>query len=315
MKKIFIGIATVIIILALVGIYKFSYLANQSGYGIDGNQMSLDNVPQSENCAADGKGCKQFNPNKKTEKKVVQNLKSVNPETFKALAETGEYTIIDLRTPEELLPKNGGKIFPEAINIDFYEPAFVQNLLKLDRDEKYLIYCRSGNRSGKTLDLMKKTGFKNVVELAGGKKAWDQVYGDIKKTPKQPESVVCTMDVKICPDGSAVGRSGPNCEFAACPSTENPEMKIENFDNNITEGNLGTISLEEVAQHNSKSDCWGVIGGKVYDVTAFFGKHPGGDANLYRICGIDATNAFRGKHGEDTKPNTKLQAFYIGDLQ
>lgn len=29
----------------------------------------------------------------------------------------------------------------------------------------------------------------------------------------------CTLEAKICPDGSAVGRSGPNCEFAACPET------------------------------------------------------------------------------------------------
>jgi hypothetical protein len=29
--------------------------------------------------------------------------------------------------------------------------------------------------------------------------------------------VACTMDAKICPDGSAVGRVGPNCEFAPCP--------------------------------------------------------------------------------------------------
>jgi hypothetical protein len=27
----------------------------------------------------------------------------------------------------------------------------------------------------------------------------------------------CTMDAKICPDGSSVGRTGPNCEFAPCP--------------------------------------------------------------------------------------------------
>jgi len=32
-----------------------------------------------------------------------------------------------------------------------------------------------------------------------------------------PQSVACTMEALICPDGSAVGRSGPNCEFAACP--------------------------------------------------------------------------------------------------
>lgn len=37
-------------------------------------------------------------------------------------------------------------------------------------------------------------------------------------TPVQP--VACTEDAKICPDGSAVGRVGPDCEFAACPAAE-----------------------------------------------------------------------------------------------
>jgi hypothetical protein len=27
---------------------------------------------------------------------------------------------------------------------------------------------------------------------------------------------MCTMEAKLCPDGSAVGRSGPNCDFAPC---------------------------------------------------------------------------------------------------
>lgn len=30
-------------------------------------------------------------------------------------------------------------------------------------------------------------------------------------------AVACTMDAKICPDGTAVGRVGPNCEFSPCP--------------------------------------------------------------------------------------------------
>ena len=38
--------------------------------------------------------------------------------------------------------------------------------------------------------------------------------------PAHPESVICTMDAKICPDGTGVGRTGPNCEFADCPSVE-----------------------------------------------------------------------------------------------
>jgi hypothetical protein len=32
------------------------------------------------------------------------------------------------------------------------------------------------------------------------------------------DNVACTYDAKICPDGSAVGRSGPKCEFAPCPT-------------------------------------------------------------------------------------------------
>ena len=27
----------------------------------------------------------------------------------------------------------------------------------------------------------------------------------------------CTEEAKVCPDGSAVSRTGPNCEFAPCP--------------------------------------------------------------------------------------------------
>jgi len=35
------------------------------------------------------------------------------------------------------------------------------------------------------------------------------------------DQVVCTMEAKLCPDGSYVGRSGPKCEFAACPGASN----------------------------------------------------------------------------------------------
>ncbi len=40
-----------------------------------------------------------------------------------------------------------------------------------------------------------------------------------------PQQVGCDLDAKLCPDGSAVGRSGPNCEFAACPQIDiNPAI-------------------------------------------------------------------------------------------
>lgn len=31
--------------------------------------------------------------------------------------------------------------------------------------------------------------------------------------------IACTEEAKLCPDGSAVGRTGPLCEFAPCPDT------------------------------------------------------------------------------------------------
>lgn len=45
--------------------------------------------------------------------------------------------------------------------------------------------------------------------------------GDSYEDPVPPKNdvpmVACTMDARECPDGSYVGRVGPNCEFAPCP--------------------------------------------------------------------------------------------------
>lgn len=37
---------------------------------------------------------------------------------------------------------------------------------------------------------------------------------------KKPEPVSCTLEAKICQDGTAVGRTGPNCEFSKCPNED-----------------------------------------------------------------------------------------------
>jgi hypothetical protein len=36
----------------------------------------------------------------------------------------------------------------------------------------------------------------------------------------RPKQQACTLEAKVCPDGSSVGRTGSNCEFAPCPSTQ-----------------------------------------------------------------------------------------------
>ncbi len=78
------------------------------------------------------------------------------------------FVILDVRTPQEF---QSGHI-QGAINIDFYAPDFPQQLDKLDKSKVYVLYCRSGNRSSKTVPLMKKLGFQTVYEIQGGIKAW-----------------------------------------------------------------------------------------------------------------------------------------------
>ncbi len=57
---------------------------------------------------------------------------------------------------------------------------------------------------------------RTAVVIAGITASALLVVGCAATTPRQ---TVCTQEAKICPDGSAVGRTGPSCEFAACPDT------------------------------------------------------------------------------------------------
>jgi phage shock protein E len=83
---------------------------------------------------------------------------------FKKEKETNpEVIFLDVRTGMEV---NGGKI-ENAINIDFMSFNFAQKVANLDKSKTYLVYCRSGNRSGKACQIMHKMGF-DVRNLLGG---------------------------------------------------------------------------------------------------------------------------------------------------
>jgi fatty acid desaturase len=75
----------------------------------------------------------------------------------------------------------------------------------------------------------------------------------------------------------------------------------------ITEG----ITVAEVSNHNTKEDCWMIIENKVYNITSWIDKHPGGDIIL-SYAGLDATDVFEAFHDESTEK--WLKPFYIGDV-
>ncbi|KAF4680890.1 hypothetical protein FOZ62_027743 [Perkinsus olseni] len=61
-----------------------------------------------------------------------------------------------------------------------------------------------------------------------------------------------------------------------------------------------TLTLDEVAKHNVKDDCWIVVNNMVYNVTEFLAVHPGGEAAIMAYAGRDASEQWNMIHPADT---------------
>ena len=73
------------------------------------------------------------------------------------------YIILDVRTPDEFAEKH----IPNAINIP-NETIGTEEIAELpDKEQKILVYCRSGNRSKQAAEKLVKLGYTNVVEIGG----------------------------------------------------------------------------------------------------------------------------------------------------
>eukprot|EP01062_Namystynia_karyoxenos_P062510 TRINITY_DN55402_c0_g1_i1.p2 TRINITY_DN55402_c0_g1~~TRINITY_DN55402_c0_g1_i1.p2 ORF type:complete len:128 (+),score=37.60 TRINITY_DN55402_c0_g1_i1:81-464(+) len=68
----------------------------------------------------------------------------------------------------------------------------------------------------------------------------------------------------------------------------------------------------EVARHNTRSDCWIVLHGKVLDVTQWLEEHPGGADIILDNAGTDSTKIFHNHMGGDhTEAAQKLTEKYV----
>ena len=77
---------------------------------------------------------------------------------------------------------------------------------------------------------------------------------------------------------------------------------------------MKSVSVEEVAQHNTVTDGWVVIGGVVYDVTKFIKDHPGGSESIEYHLGKDATKGFE-EIGHSQWARTQLKTWEIAKLE
>jgi len=87
------------------------------------------------------------------------------------------FIIIDVRTPGEFTEGH----LERAINIDFRSENFSGQISELNKNNKYLIYCKSGNRSRGALEVMVGMDFKEVYHLSAGITKWiDEGYPIIR---------------------------------------------------------------------------------------------------------------------------------------
>ncbi len=77
---------------------------------------------------------------------------------------TANAVVLDVRTPTEFAAGHLDK----AINVDYENPSFETEIKKLDTSKTYFVYCRSGNRSGRSIEIMRRDGFDHIFELKGG---------------------------------------------------------------------------------------------------------------------------------------------------
>lgn len=87
---------------------------------------------------------------------------------IQANASSPDFIVIDVRTADEYATGH----LPNTINIDYYLKNFSQEISKLDRTRKYLLYCRTGARSAGARDVMKSLGFTDINNMTGGITAW-----------------------------------------------------------------------------------------------------------------------------------------------
>jgi phage shock protein E len=91
----------------------------------------------------------------------VVELSPAEAATF--LEDSPDAVVIDVRTPEEVAQG----ALADATVIDLQGPDFRGRIAELDRDATYVLYCRTGNRSGQAAEIMRELGFDSLYNAGG----------------------------------------------------------------------------------------------------------------------------------------------------
>ena len=108
-------------------------------------------------------GCSAEAPTPEEENITVATVQVISAEEAKKMMDEEEVTIVDVRTKEEYLEAHiEGAVLLTLDTI----PEKAEELLK-DKNETYLIYCRSGNRSNQAARELVDMGYQKIYDFGG----------------------------------------------------------------------------------------------------------------------------------------------------
>ena len=97
-----------------------------------------------------------------------EDIKSISTTELKALLSQENIQLLDVRSPEEI---NEGFI-DQALFANYFDDNFyIVASSQLDKNKPVYLYCRSGNRSGKSAKILQDNGYE-VVNVIGGYNQW-----------------------------------------------------------------------------------------------------------------------------------------------
>lgn len=143
----------------LVGLVGVSLVAASCGGGDDADEAV---VATTQDEAAPGQSSATAG--------AIDGFTTISAQDAAAITDDppADLVVLDVRTPEEYSEGH----LDGSVLVDFYDADFAEQLAALDPDVPYLVYCRSGNRSGQTLDIMQQLGFASAADVGGGILAW-----------------------------------------------------------------------------------------------------------------------------------------------
>ncbi|CAD8203759.1 unnamed protein product [Paramecium pentaurelia] len=181
-----------------------------------------------------------------------------------------------------------------------------RNIYKIKNDS-ILLEKYKGARKVESVDYqltaIKKANQKYVDTLIG-------IFDDLVIQPKKRNSLkieeVKPIQFKNEPESPKFGQSPKE---SVSPSW----IQRKSLSDSNKKNDLKQFTIDEVAKHNTIYSAWIVINSKVYDVTKYLNKHPGGQEELMKGVGTDGTALFMQNHPW-VNAHYLLEQFQVGFL-